>query len=592
MRLLRTFLLFVVILPLAVPATGQEPADRPSAMKLFPANTFVFVRSPNAREFIDKMKESSTGRMASDPAISPLLGDLYKSANELYEENVAEDAGLSLEEIRQLPQGEIAFGIVGRPAQTPAGLLLIDFGDQADRAKELLANLTEKAIEDGAEHAVETIAGEEVHIWGSGDQQLGILQRGSVILAANDRGVLERVLTTWDRAVGGGDSAEPSEPTLAENANFVAVIRECYREGEPPPQLVMFADPIGMIKEFVPGNAGLRIAVATFPALGIDGLLAIGGTMSISTENWDSLIHAHILLDNPRAGVVRLFKFGPGNAEPPKYVPAGVASYTAIKIEPKTLFEEIAKLVDKFRYEGSVSDAVKQGFDENLGVKFEEELLPQLTGQIHLISGFDPTIAPGGKMVLAAQVVDADEARKLLDRIIEKFPDSFEERSFGGVDYHALIPGWLRNIEDEQRPFLPCFALIGNTLVMSQSEGVLQSMIEAEQGTKSRLADAIEYRLVSSQLAKLAKGFDPIFFSYRDNEVTLRHFYELALTDEAREFLTREQEDENANRFSEVFRNNELPPFDVLAKYLAPTGAVAYDTNTGFHFVIISFRRE
>ncbi|MEX2169422.1 MAG: DUF3352 domain-containing protein [Pirellulales bacterium] len=593
MRLHRYFLLATMMLLDPARASGQEAAERPSAMKLFPADTFVFVRSPNARELIDKLKDSSTGRMAADPAVAPLLGDLYSSANELYEENVAEEiGGISLEELRELPQGEIAFGIVGRPGQTPAGLLLIDFGDQADNAKGAMEKLTAKAIEEGAEHSVEKIGGEDVQVWGPNeDQMVGVVQRGSVVLAANDRGVLARVLATWDRAIS-GESNDLSEPTLAQNANFVAVIRECYREGEPPPQLVLFVDPINMVKSFVPGNPQLRIAVATFPALGIDGLLALGATLSVSTENWDSLIHAHVLLDNPRAGVIRLFKFGPGKAKPPSYVPVGLETYTAIKIEPQALFDEIAKLVDKFRHEGSFRELVAAGTDERLGIKFEQELLPQLTGQTHWMSGFDSSIAPGGKMILAAEVVDAEEFRKLMDMVIAKYPDSFEERSFGGVDYHALLPRWLRDLEEEQRPFLPCVAIIGSTVVWSQSEGVMQQMIEAEQGTQPRLADSIEYRLVSSQLAKLARGFEPIWFSFRDNEATLEHWYGLATSERAQEFLTREQEDETANRFSEVFRKNQLPPFEVLAKYLAPAGSVAYDTDTGFHLVLISFRNE
>lgn len=593
MRPHRTFLFAVSLLFVPLGATGQEAAERPSAMKLFPAETFVFVRTPHAREFIDKLKDSSTGRMAADPAIAPLLGDLYSSASDLYEEKAAEDVGLSLDELRELPQGEIAFGIVGRAGKTPAGLLLVDFGDQADKAKVAMEKLTAKAIEEGAEHAVEKIGEDDVHVWGPNeDQMVGIVQRDSVVLAANDRGVLERVLATWDNVIAGADAAKPAEPTLAENANFVAVVRECYREGEPPPQLVFFVDPINLIKSFVPGNPQLRIAVATFPALGIDGLLALGGTLSVSTDNWDSLIHAHILLDNPRAGVIRLFKFGPGKAEPPSYVPVGLETYTAIKIEPQLLFDEIAKLVDKFRYEGSFRESVAKGPDEALGIKLEQELLPQFTGQTHWMSGFDSSIAPGGKMILAAEVVDAEEFRKLLDKIIAKYPDSFEERSFGGVDYHALLPRWLRDLEEERRPFLPCVAIIGNTVVWSQSEGVLQSMIEAEQGTRPRLADSIEYRLVSGQLAKLARGFEPIWFSFRDNESTLEHWYGLATSEKAQEFLTREQEDETANRFLDSFRKNELPPFEVLAKYLAPAGSVAYDTNTGFHLVVIAFRSE
>ena len=38
--------------------------------------------------------------------------------------------------------------------------------------------------------------------------------------------------------------------------------------------------------------------------------------------------------------------------------------------------------------------------------------------------------------------------------------------------------------------------------------------------------------------------------------------------------------------------NNELPPFDVLAKYFSPTGTVVTNTETGIHWMEFSMKRK
>src|SRR4029077_1451431 len=112
----------------------------------------------------------------------------------------------------------------------------------------------------------------------------------------------------------GEDATKPEPPqfsgrTLAENDHFVTVLRSCRRPQDPPPNIIIFADPIGLIREFGRDNAGLKIGLAMLPSLGIDGITAIGGTETIATGEYDALFHMHVLLENPRAGVIQVINF-------------------------------------------------------------------------------------------------------------------------------------------------------------------------------------------------------------------------------------------------------------------------------------------
>jgi hypothetical protein len=69
------FLLLAAVSPLLA---------RPSAMKLFPEETLLLVRTPNAGELFDRLRDTATGRMVRDPQVAPLVERLYGSASDLY----------------------------------------------------------------------------------------------------------------------------------------------------------------------------------------------------------------------------------------------------------------------------------------------------------------------------------------------------------------------------------------------------------------------------------------------------------------------------------------------------------------------------
>ena len=112
-------------------ATFASPAlaARPTSMKLFPEDTLLFIRMRDAKETGERIRASSTGRMAQDPQVAPFFADLYGKASELYAEKAEAIMGVSWEDLQKLPQGEVAFAIVARAESTPAFLLLVDQGE-------------------------------------------------------------------------------------------------------------------------------------------------------------------------------------------------------------------------------------------------------------------------------------------------------------------------------------------------------------------------------------------------------------------------------------------------------------------------------
>src|SRR3990172_1792450 len=121
-------------------AAASPVLARPSAMKLFPEETLLLVRTPNVGELLERFRETAMGRMVRDPQLKPFVERMYGSAGDLYTEKVAELLGVSWEELQDLPRAEVAFAIVARRDHIPAFVLLVDQGDAPSVARRLLAN--------------------------------------------------------------------------------------------------------------------------------------------------------------------------------------------------------------------------------------------------------------------------------------------------------------------------------------------------------------------------------------------------------------------------------------------------------------------
>ncbi len=81
--------------------------------------------------------------------------------------------------------------------------------------------------------------------------------------------------------------------------------------------------------------------------------------------------------------------------------------------------------------------------------------------------------------------------------------------------------------------------------------------------------------------------------SFERPDEGLRYAYDLLLSDEVREGIAGLAEE---NPFFETLNQNlsenRIPPFEVMAKYLAPGGTAVTNEESGFHFVAFTLKRQ
>jgi hypothetical protein len=79
----------------------------------------------------------------------------------------------------------------------------------------------------------------------------------------------------------------------------------------------------------------------------------------------------------------------------------------------------------------------------------------------------------------------------------------------------------------------------------------------------------------------------------------MKLLYELATSDNTKKNLARQAENNPSplgkdffKRLDDTLKEHPLPPFKVLAKYLAPAGAMMTQDETGFHYMSFALKRK
>jgi len=230
-----------------------------------------------------------------------------------------------------------------------------------------------------------------------------------------------------------------------------------------------------------------------------------------------------------------------------------------------------------------------------MGIDILTQIIDNLKGRYTWMIGFDrPSHLQGGQHMLAAELVNQKAVEEALKTVIDKFPDMFEEKHFGSVTYHAIIPiRRLRDRPESERPVNPFVGVMDGYLFVGGSCQQFERCIAARDGTEPRLVDSDDYTRTSAVIGHETEGVAPVMFMLGRFEETVHQWYDLLASPETRDKLN---ENKEKNPFFaallECLEQNQLPPFDVLKPYMAPGGGIIYDTDTGYHGISFTLRNK
>lgn len=622
-------------------------ADRPNAMRLVPGRSVFFARTADASELSERFNNGSGGKLMTDPEMGRFLRVLYAQLDEAFRSGPGRATGGGLNDLLQLFEGELALAVVPRRNEFPGLVFIADTVSGADRAladeqalavgkaraAELIAAAEARGRERGVAVADELIGSVRVTVMRPGSdatKAFGLFERDGTLVVSNDRVLLESVVSKWDEAEGlvmpvdeATDSFVPAtddtrresrlrqryQDPLSNNPRFTESIRECVSErlgggDESPPQLIAYVDPVGIFRAVAQQNASMRFALATLPILGLDGIEGLAGAAWINEGQWESLIRGHLLLKNPRAGVLKMLRLEPCDYTPSNLIPADVSGYTCGALSFDALLAGAGQLYDQIRGEGDFDKLLSDQFTTKTGVTIQQ-LVANLTGRVMTIRGFAE--APAGTAasvrpgrVTCLQVTDSESALATLEEILGRVKPETKWREYGGFRYaqfDGFEPAQFREARPPRRIFLACAAVIEDQLVLSDSQALLHKVIDTYRGDGDQLVNHLPFRLMANRAKRLGAGTvaasEGRLLVYEDPYVQFRQWHVAGTNEESLQQLSKFAEIAPPMRWlRDTIDEVGVPSVEAMQQFANNSGAALYDTPRGFRYVAFSYKLD
>ena len=278
----------------------------------------------------------------------------------------------------------------------------------------------------------------------------------------------------------------------------------------------------------------------------------------------------------------------------------------------------LEQLYDSFRGEGAMAAAVKSNISDQIEVDFQTEMLDNFGDRMTYVTWYERPARVGSEAALIGiRLSDPKAFQPTFEKLTDKYRDNLEKKSYGGVTYWELKRGPLAEVPAEDDPEAtdrdrrraerrrngqetfrtlrpsPCFAVLDDYLIIADRTTFLHNAIVTNSDASSTLAKELDFKMIASKIKRQVGGAKPGFITFSRPEEGFKVLYEMATGDETRKRLAGAAEDnEFFGALNGALERNELPPFSVLAQYLAPAGGMVVSDETGIHYTGFVMKRK
>jgi hypothetical protein len=586
---------------------AQDAPPRPAIEELLPETTAAFLQIDNVQESLPKLMGAE---MLEDENIGPFVQRMYDEAEAAYTEVTEGKVGMSLEQIKDLPAGELCLAVIAPRRKDLEYLIAVDIDPESESA-EIVAQSrtewTELLADKGLTETVETTdSGVEIYSYDLPDmpKKAHAFVRDGWFVSCTARDELEAVLARWE-----GLEVEKVRP-LKENRKFVTVMNRCRPTEDIQPEIRYFADPISLARGGFRGNTIAQGVLAFLPKVGLDGVLGLGGSISLQSEEFNSVSHAHLLLANPRAGILEMLALKPGDGEPQPWIPADATNYISTHWDPMQAVNEFEKIVDTFSPDGEFQKEVVVKLKERTGLDFYEDVVNTVDGRFTYLEWADPEtefLMNARSRAVALGVVDMEKAKEVVDELINMRAGK-DGKSGSSTVEHEGVPMWVFDPPSEEIQALrekrtkervgdlpmrfsdPAFCLLDNSLILCDSADMVKHLIDVSLGNAPSMAEDEEYTQQMQRLTEAAGSDVPCAVTFFNPEGPIRQFFKL-MGDERSATMVEKMSEKNPMlaRFQTALAEQPLPEFDLIKRYFRPTGMIVTTDDTGYHMLAFQY---
>lgn len=591
-----------------------QESPRLTAPQLFPEKTLAYVRIDNVAKLREDLKKSSIGKLGNDEELKPIFAEFYGTLVNSTSQ-MQESIGLNLDELLSIPNGEFAVALlpsdkaaaktsrkqaadkttVSIQLEEPALALLLDAGEEITGVQVMLERL-EKSMSADMQHSQKVIDRLTLHLYQNPNRErerFGYFIDNGVMIATTDPNYLEQLSAVWLGTAGEWSS-------LADNRRFTGILSRCVGTQGERPQLSFYADPMAIVRQFTPSTATSSMVLAMLPAFGLDGIQGVGGSWIVAPPDFDSIAHLHLSLESPRRSIMGLLRPKKGSTTPEDWVPESVASYSTINWDFASTLKAIEQLFNQFRGPEAFDKEVLAQASDRLQIDIRKDILDNLDGRVTLLQGFvRPVTINSGSNVYAIKMKNAEYIK---NTILPKIFELIEARTEVGTENFGKLTARVMTVgrrgdsggsDNVVRQPEICVAFVDDYLIMADSKYMMRQVSDCLGGSTAKLSQALDFELISDRITAQLQNKECSTLTYSRPEESLQLFYELARDPKNRDRL-RQVADSNGffKALLAGLDKRELPPFSVIAKYLAPAGGFLVDDDTGLHYMSFSLRRE
>ncbi len=645
---------FSVFVSLILLVQGQVFAQAVHAGdRLMPDNTRGFISITNVDVLIEHYNKTQLGKLTADPVMEPFTKDVRRQFENRWS-GVHERLGLTLDDLKGVPGGEICVALI-EPPNSSALAILIDVTGHLTEAHALLEKVTDYYQQQGGNRSslkveecpepliqfeqpvpAEEQEADRSKLLGahSSESSLAAAAKekpkprrsyyyltGNTLTAADDLDVMRGILA---RMAGKKESA------LADVEGYKKVMERCRSDvTEITPQIRWYINPLGYAAAVRAGTPkeqrrkGKSI-LEVMRNQGVEAIQGVGGYASFSSEGFDLVHRTAIYAPLPYKNAMKMLVLVNGNDyTPQRWVPRDIATYSTLYFDIQNAFDNFGPLFDELFGEGESGtwlDVLKGLKEDPNGPQLDlrEELIKYLGQRVSMVSDYElPITTTSERLLFAIEISDDEAVAQGIEKWMGNDPTAKRREIEGHVIWEIvenegpvmdgpevslgevtdLAPPPPKPKRATQQKFMPHAAvtvLHGNLFIASHLDFLLKVLESDEPLTRD-----VDYQLVDATIKQLKPQEKCArVFSRTDEEY--RPTYELVRQNKMPESesilgqllnMLFGEGKKGVHRHQKI-DGSQLPEYDVVRHYLGPAGMQITTEKDGWFLKGFTLNKE
>ncbi len=563
-------------------AAAQTADTKVLSNQILPKDTYFYMSMPSVEGFKESFEKSSGGRLFADPALEEFKAEVTNALSSEMQDSLSKvhDAlGLTVDELMAIPTGEVTLAVSKASSNKMGLILFMDYGSHESEVQGLLEKASAElnnvdeleaanVEHDGTELTMYTVTS-DVAKQTPLAKEFGWFLKDERLVVSNSSALLKLTLDNW----AGG-----SEKTLKNNSVYAYIMEKC--ESAPGAGLMTtYVDPVGMFTALVqtgslgPQGAAAGMAIGFFPTLGINQLKGIGSSGEMGGDEFEGVSRSFLYCEQPPQGAMQVFQLDTVDAVPPSWVKEDASVWMATKWKAGEAYAAVETLFDMFQGAGAFESQIESLSTQGPQIHIKNDLIDQLDGRMQMVMspGDRTSKATSDDMLFAIGVKDDQAFGDLLSKLTSdpNFPG--ESRELNGATVYDIEPPNGQKIS---------FAVANNQLLIAVGGNQLEQALRNDNDVRP-LADSDDFKAVSEHFPE---GALAVTFSRPAEQY--RRLYDMLRDGDATE---------NFPGMEDLFSKidfSKLPAFEVIEKYMAPTGGYWVGDENGVLMEQFSLKSE